>query len=298
MLEYALMAYYLLTSAYILYAIQNRSSQHIILAVVAALLPFLGLLLALIAACAMSRQPHSDTERFVEAMGANESYRNTLVNIDVAKELNVIPLEEALVVNDHRTRRRIVLDALKDDSIAMIPLLNKATRNDDTETSHYAVAAIMELKRIMLAELQKISVAYENNPSDVRTLEETAAVLKHYLNSDLMDRRMERTYRRLQADVLGGLIEMDACSEEQFEDKVECELILERFDKARDSSIAFLEKFPESEAAYYVQLKLWYRLRSAARFTTTLEALKQSPIQVSQRTLQLIRYWNKGAHHV
>lgn len=298
MLEYALAAYYLIVLVYTFYAVQARCGQRIALAAAAALLPFAGLLLALIAAWARSRQPDAGSERFEEAVGVNDAYQNTLFNIDITKEMNVIPLEEALVVNDHRTRRRIVLDALKDDSIDMVPLLNKATQNDDTETSHYAVAAILELKRNMLSELQKISVAYENSPADTGTLKDASAVLKHYLGSGLMDRRMERTYRRMQADVLGSLIEIDACSEQQFEDKVECELILERFDKARASSAAFLEKFPESEAAYYMQLKLWYRIRSAARFTATLEALKRSPIKVSQRTLQLIRYWNMGAHHV
>jgi hypothetical protein len=95
-------------------------------------------------------------------------------------------------------------------------------------------------------------------------------------------------------DVLDCLIEMETAGEDHFAAKIDSEMKLARYDRARDACELFLKRYPDSEDAYYLQLKLWYATRSSAQFVATMEALKKSKIKVSHRTLNLIRYWNAG----
>ncbi|MNI12413.1 hypothetical protein D3C73_655930 [compost metagenome] len=300
MLNAALIVYYLIAMGLIAYAYWARHQSYMFLSLmfVMVLIPFAGIFIVWIAVAPYKQHLDNQITSFTEITELSGFTNEGLMSVNVNKESNVIPLEDALTVNDHRTRRRAVLDVLKEESVDMIPLLTKAVQNEDTETSHYAVAAIMELKRVMMSELQKQSVLYELHPHDPDQLSAISAVLKYYLGAGLMDQRLERRYRNLHGEVLDSLVSIETCEEVHYVDKVECEMMLGRYDKAREASERFLEKYPSSESAYYVQLKLWYRIRSGLRFNQTMELLKQSPIKISQRTLELIRYWQMGEQHV
>jgi hypothetical protein len=288
-----LIGYYTAVVLFYIYVRVRGKGIHAALIGLLACIPVAGLALAVAAFAAAHWRVNLREERFADVLGVISG--GELLNpVDVAKEANTIPIEDALGMNDHHVRRRVVLDALKMDALDLAPLLAKAAQNEDTETSHYAVAAIMEMKRKMLAQLQKHVVAFEKRPDDRDTAAKTASILSYYLDSGLMDMRMERTYRRLMIDVLDCLIEMETAGEDHFAAKIDSEMKLARYDRARDACELFLKRYPDSEDAYYLQLKLWYATRSSAQFVATMEALKKSKIKVSHRTLNLIRYWNAG----
>jgi len=51
--------------------------------------------------------------------------------IEREKELNIIPIEEALVISDFTTRRKVMLDVLKKDAMQYIDVIKMAVLNDD-----------------------------------------------------------------------------------------------------------------------------------------------------------------------
>lgn len=293
MLNGAIAAYYVLTAVYLVIMFRRREPMRGGRAALACLLPFAGLPLVLVASRAGAKSASANPDRFADVVGLKADSGGVLVKVDLEKETSIVPIEEALVLNDHTTRRRIVMDALKEETLDLVSYLAKAARNDDSETAHYAVTAIVEMKRGMMAELQRWSVERERSPDDPTVLAGYANALKRYIGSGLMDAEMERTYRLQQADVLERLIRREDCGEEAFADKVECELLLRRYDRAEAACERFLQAYPQSEMAYYTALKLYYSLRAVMKFHETLNRLKESSITVSYPTLQIIRYWSR-----
>ncbi|WP_134686530.1 hypothetical protein [Brevibacillus migulae] len=296
MLEWMFVLYYLVVAVYSGILYRERGWAGSSLALTAVLIPFAGIILATTAdkAAAKTLSKPMNPRRFEEILDISEQ-AEMINRVELQKELSVIPIEEALAIGDLTTRRRVILDALKEESLDLVSFLAKASRNEDSETSHYAVSAILEMKRGMLAELQRFSVVMERKGHDADFLSSYAAALKKYLGTGLMDSETERTYRYLQSEVLERLSKDTDPGEDVYAEWISCELNLGRYDRAEQASMLFLEKHPRSEMAYYMALKLYFTLRAGNRFQEVLELLKKSRVQVSHPTLQLIRYWGKGA---
>ena len=60
---------------------------------------------------------------------------------------SVVPLEEAILINDRHTRREVVLDTFRHDSFAYLDVLLRARDNEDTDTTHYATIRITKIHR-------------------------------------------------------------------------------------------------------------------------------------------------------
>lgn len=115
--------------------------------------------------------------------------------VEVEKELDVIPVEEALVMNEHADRRKVMIDLLKLDAMQHIDLLQKAVSNEDSETSHYAVSAIVEVKRNLTLAMQRLSVQYEADKSNLDVLRAYAEVVDGYARSGFLDGQTLKNYK-------------------------------------------------------------------------------------------------------
>ncbi|CAM4060086.1 hypothetical protein L1N85_10000 [Paenibacillus alkaliterrae] len=214
-----------------------------------------------------------------------------------AKEMNVIPLEEALLVNDLTTRRRIMIDLLKQDSLEHLEVLRLAVSNEDTETSHYAVSAIMEIKRKLTLTLQDLAVKFEENKQDAYMLASYAEVLNSYMRSGFLDERTMLKHKHTYAMVLGKLIEASPDSAEAYSGKLETELDLEEFAAAEQTAKRYLERFPRSEDAYLGLMKVYFTVRSIDQLNQTLAQMKRSSIRLSSKAITTVRFWSEGGQH-
>ncbi|RAP73981.1 hypothetical protein [Paenibacillus montanisoli] len=292
-----LIGYYILSAVYVMFSVRRglRDFRYTLLLV--ACVPIFGLLLSLVQDAAARTKPNENDNRFTELMDVSEDQERIFQHVNVDKEVNLLPLEEALVVNDNVTRRRLLLDMLKEDmDERMIPLLERAVNNEDTETSHYAVTAIMEIKRKLLLTIQKWSVKYEDQKKNPQVLLEYAGAIKNYLSSGYMDKRTQMTYRLTYVSLLRELLQTEAASVMLYRELIENEKALERYDEALLSCEQFRKQYPMSEESYLAALDLYFTLKMKEPFYTTLNELKASKIRVSNRGLTIIRCWSvKGA---
>lgn len=214
------------------------------------------------------------------------------VQSDTEKELNTIPLEEALLINDFSTRRRTMIDIMRTNTLEQIEILQKAVSNEDTETSHYAVSAIMEIKRKLTLSIQELSVKYENNKEDPELLRLYTNVLKSYMKSGFIDERTLLKYKYIVLDVLAHLIICKPDDITAYVQKIEVELELGEYNHAEVTAKKFLDKFPLYEEAYLLLLKVYYTRQSFDKFRDTLDKLKKSTIKVSNKGSNIIRFWS------
>ncbi|WP_310832545.1 hypothetical protein [Paenibacillus pedocola] len=214
---------------------------------------------------------------------------------DIDKEVNVVPLEEALLVGDLSNRRRTMIDLLNQDATDYLEVLRLAVANEDTETSHYAVSALVEIKRKLNRSIQRLSVRYESSRDDAGFLNGYAEVLRNYIRSGFLDTGTLERLKYDLAEVLQYLIEADPGAFSIYEEKAGIELELGNFAAAERVALQFEERFPDREEPYLLLMKLYHTSRSPVLFQDALLRLKQSSARLSSDGLKFVRYWSEGA---
>ncbi|MCZ8518248.1 MULTISPECIES: hypothetical protein [Paenibacillus] len=298
MFEWGLLLYLLMCTLVLAIRHRHDRNEFLIRLALAVGLPIAGFLLPLF--WPAGRQLRAREEQSAEFMATldrihSEAPSPTVIyKPEAVKEINVIPLEEALLVNDTTTRRRIVIDLLKQDSLEYLEVLRMAVGNEDTETSHYAVSAIMEIKRKLTLSLQKLSVQYERNKGDAHLLRSYADVLRNYMRSGLLDERTLLKYKHTYTRVLGELLELSSDAYEAYGEKVNTDLELRQYETAEHTARLFITSFPRDEEAYLALIKVYFTMRSMDQLKSALEELKRSPVRLTSRALGVVRFWAEG----
>ncbi|WP_277586476.1 hypothetical protein [Psychrobacillus antarcticus] len=218
----------------------------------------------------------------------------TFTKVNKEKELNIIPIEDALLVNDYMTRRRVMIDVLKEDTMQYIEVIKSAVLNEDTETSHYAVSAIMEAKRKLSISLQEISVKFDQHKENNQVAKTYAEVLKKYIKSGFLDNQTLRRYKYTYIQTLHQIIINGAEDMEVFEEKFKTEMEMKEYIQAEQTCQQYLSKYPDEENAYLNLMDLYYTTRSITNMLKVLEDLKKSSIRLSNQALSIVRYWSGG----
>jgi hypothetical protein len=213
--------------------------------------------------------------------------------MDFQKEINVIPLEEALLLNSGTVKRKLIVDTLKEDIDRYIVFLNKALDDQDTETSHYAAATVMEIKRRLVVALQGLAVRYENNREDIETSKAYADILKRYLQSGFLDNKSYLKYKYIYSNVLKNILEIYTLEEQYFIDKINCDMDFNDHASANEYCHMFHKCFTDSETPYIMHMKLFYKLNDYNKFNKVLASLKKSDIKFSNSALNVVRFWSE-----
>lgn len=225
-----------------------------------------------------------DTEK-AKASGAKRGF-------DVERALNLVPMEEALLLNDNIIKRKLLLDILKDDMVKYPGLLRMALDSDDTETSHYAAAGIVEVKRKLLQSVQELSRRYESQ-KDMDSLVMYAYAMKNYLGCGLLDESSGRKAMEKYQELLKGLLEFYSGEEVFYIDRINYEIDTGEFEAASLYCESFMKAFKQAEMPYFMYLKLFYNLGDRKSFRGVLETLKDSSISLSCNTWNTIKFWTE-----
>lgn len=120
----------------------------------------------------------------------DQEQRNILVD-DRTDYANTVPLEEALIVDNPRQRRNLMLSILNENPGQYANLLSQARLNEDVEVVHYAATAMAQISAKEDIALQQRMEEYERNRDSDEALDRYREALEHYLKSS-----MEQGYAR------------------------------------------------------------------------------------------------------
>lgn len=289
---------YVLLSFLLIVVLYRKSWQDRLLkAVSIAALPGIGWLLPIFWSKRLIGEGKEDFEEFITRQAEEHQVKRIGIyqHIERQQELDVIPIEDALLVSEHKTRRRVLIDMLKQDAVNYLEILQSAISNEDKETSYYAVSAIMEAKRKLQLALQDFSVKFEKDPTDLLVVKTYAEVLHDYMRSGFLDERTLLKYRYIYRAVLKQWLLLEPHHEWAYQESVDLELALGSYVDAERIAHAYMEAVPDSEKAYVTMMKVHYETRSIQRLHETLERLKNSPIKLSNEALTMVRFWSEGA---
>ncbi len=289
---------YLLISFTALLLIYRKSWQEwLIRLIVVAVLPVAGWLFPLFWPKRITAGSKEAFDDYVRRQQEEHEVRRIGVykQVERQQELNIIPIEEALLVSEHQTRRKVMIDVLKQDSLNYLEILRRAVSNEDTETSHYAVSAIMETKRKLLLSLQELSVKFENQPDDLQVVGAYAEVLRAYMRSGFLDQRTLLKNQYTYLAVLKQYIMLSDQSEWAYQEKINLEIDLQALGDAEQSAQSYLAQYPDSEEAYLSLIKVYYTMQSHSKLQETLERLRGTSLRLSNHALTVVRFWSEGA---
>lgn len=255
------------------------------------LCPFFGLLLFF----SIVRDQNAKTSKLPHWLLREEelSDDNKLIHLDSEKEMNIVPFEDALVLNNSKVKRKMLLDMLKNDSIQKVDFLKYALQNEDSETSHYAATAIMNVKQKLMNSLQALEAEIEKDPNNLEVLVSYSDVVNQYSQLEFLDQRMREKYKYIYSGILEKIIELNPQSKTAFEEKIQCDLYLKEYEKTNYYCNLFIKYFPESEEAYFLSMNMYYDRRDFQKFNETLKSLRDSNVKLSPAGIQRLRFWLK-----
>lgn len=227
-----------------------------------------------------------------------EDYRwddpRRLQPLDPAREKNRVPMEEALTLSDREVRRTMVMDLLNaEDPLAYLEVLRKALENEDTETSHYASVAIMELRRKVQQQLAAAQVRWRRNPRDPDAVVGWEQLLYRTIRCGLYDDGANRRYIAQYRALSQRLLRQNKPRSRFLHNRVRLEMEWGNYAAACQVCERYLQLYPHSEQAVRDRLELFIRMRDGAGLQTFLGSLPRRPVLLTTKTLDLIRAFRK-----
>lgn len=286
-----LMMYFLIVCIYLIIQYRKDQKNFIVKMLIAIFCPFIGLIILY-----FMFHNVKNNEQFIPdgLIKKGEEKTEILRKVDVEKETSIVPMKDALLLNDRQTKRKMLLDILKNDTFHHIGILQSALENDDNETSHYAATAIQDIKGKLQNSIRQLEYQIEKQPNDVDVLISFAQVIKQYLNTGYLDDRTKKQYAYRYSQILEKVIEIVPQEKEYYIEKINCDLQLGELKTAEKYSQLFLEFCADEEEAYFMSMKLYYSLKNQMKFKEVLQMLRDSSVRLSPQGLNKIRFWLHG----
>ena len=242
--------------------------------VVSLFIPFAGLILALSLFLNPRHKEYDDEDI--------EEYDDLILTSRFVNDEEVfIPIEEVLIVNDYKTRRRSLMDVFKYNSMDYTSTLRKAVSNDDSETVHYASTIITDLQKQVSGQvlysrnrLEAAEARGEAIPDDYLLY---AEALKEYGRYGLFDESSALENKKIYDSVLQKLIFMDYDDMNIYEEHVRN---LIDFGDYRDAMKVINEleiRYPENSDTIYYMLQCLHGSNNEIAFNEYLDDLYKSP---------------------
>ena len=223
-------------------------------------------------------------------------HRSILMEEDPARDL-MVPLQEALLMNDASTRRELMMDILYDDVGEYVEVLKKARMNDDTEVVHYATTAMVELQKDYETKLQKQKEAFALE-EDAGLLDEYIQTLEKYVESGLLEGNMLKN-RRLE---LCGLLErkLTQRKEEGHEElplyckKFEQDCALGEYEDALRMADAAIRLCPQQEEGYLMKIRHGVMTKNPEQIGTVIGLLENNKVYLSPAARRTVDFWKEN----
>lgn len=256
------------------------------------LVPLWGPLLVvlLIARSAVSGADLKDAA--LESLRINDELRRSILVHDREADAGVIPLEEALIVNDPADRRRLMLSMLTEEPDAYLAQLQAAKLNDDVEVAHYAATAVAQISKESDLKLQQLERAFKTDPSS-HNLDAYCDFLGAYLDSGLAEGRVAQIQRQQYARLLARCCER----EDGPAPRIRYATALADagvIDKAEDVASQLVIDAPDEQDVWMLSLRLAVMRRDGDEVHRVIEAIDKQHVYLSAANREELAFWRNG----
>ncbi|WP_026506774.1 hypothetical protein [Butyrivibrio sp. MC2013] len=227
----------------------------------------------------------------LEAMSSPDADQNRIPMPEAEGSL-VVPLEDALIMDDASTRRSVIMDVLMSDTGKYTHILNQARMNEDAEVVHYATTAMAELSKEYELGLQEYSIRYAEAPDDIELIGEYIAYLGRFLESGTGQGQALEIQRNIYHQLLARKIDL-APAYEDYMALVGSYLGAGEY-SAADQVLGRMEKaYGMDEEIWILRFRYYYQTRSVRSINEMIDKALSSGEFISSRMREIIDFWHR-----
>lgn len=230
-------------------------------------------------------------ESALESLRFNDDLHRSMSVPSGEDDAGVVPLEEALIVNDPAYRRRLMLSMLTEEPDAYLAQLQAAKLNDDVEVAHYAATAAQISKESDL-KLQQLERAFKTDPS-TQKLNEYCDFLGEYLGSGLAEGRVAQIQRQQYALLLARRCER----EDTLELRIRYATALAdvgQIDEAQAVIDQLVLDVPEEQEVWMLCLRLAVMRCDGDEVHRVIDAIDKQHVYLSADNREKLAFWRDG----
>lgn len=252
-------------------------------------LPIWGLLIVLVLHFQIWFEADDSIDVGVEKLKIESELYKSLT-IEEKNGQNIIPIEEALLINSPRERRELIMDVLNDNPKEYVEFLQKAGNNEDTEVVHYAVTAMVEISKENDYLLQEFERQYVIEPDNPVLLEKYCDFLWSCLVQNLMQGQVEMLNRELFSTLLQKKIAIG----EKITDYVrliENELKRKNYTLADEYLRQMNTAYPKREEYYLLRVQYLAALGRGEDIRKLLTEIAENQVFLSSKSKEVLAFW-------
>lgn len=228
----------------------------------------------------------------LESLRLNDEIRRGM-QVQVREgDAGVVPLEEALIVNDSSDRRRLMLSMLTEDPDAYLAQLQSAKLNDDVEVAHYAATAVAQISKESDLKLQQLERAFKTDPS-TQNLDAYCGYLGEYLASGLAEGRVAQIQRQQYARLLARRCEREDGAALRIRYATALADAGE-LDEAEAVITQLVAEVPDDQEAWMLCLRLAVMRRDGEAVQQVIDAIDNQHVYLSAENREKLAFWRDG----
>lgn len=209
---------------------------------------------------------------------------------DVEKELNIIPMNDAILVGSNQEKRTLILEQLKKGIGQNYRSVLQAGADSDSESAHYVATARMEVYKDLKEEVNQAIHTYGKSPEE-STAQIAIQALGEFVDSDLL------TWSEKKNNMEEYLLLWEKWHQSLGNEEKEVERrlrYLSELEKYEEMEVVWNSMKPErkTEKTFLLMLEMFYNKKEKQSFFAILQELKQSELVLTAEGLNIIRYWN------
>lgn len=228
----------------------------------------------------------------LESLRLNDEIRRGM-QVQVREgDAGVVPLEEALIVNDPSDRRRLMLSMLTDDPDAYLAQLQAAKLNDDVEVAHHAATAVAQISKESDLKLQQLERAFKTDPS-TENLDAYCDYLGEYLASGLAEGRVAQIQRQQYARLLARRCEREDGAALRIRYATALADAGE-LDEAEAVATQLVADTPDEQEVWMLCLRLAVMRRDGEAVQQVIDAIDNQHVYLSAENREKLAFWRDG----
>lgn len=210
---------------------------------------------------------------------------------------DIVPLEEAILINDVKVRRRLMLETLYTDPLKYLDILNIAKYNDDVETSHYATTTIAKAQKDFQLSIQKLAVAAENDPENVSVLDEYIDAIEKYIESGLLEEHLLRNLRIVYSKALDAKLDRPGADLETYIKKARNCSNLGEYNLAFEIGNLMISNWPDDENSWIESVRMCIESKDGSRLREITSKMSGQKIDWTKSGRESVKAWLKEVSH-
>jgi hypothetical protein len=260
--------------------------------VIIACIPVWGLVSALIVSFLVRTNRVGRNSKDLEVMHNNIEAGETII-VEAPESANVVPLQDALLMDDSATKRSVMLDVLMSDARDYLPVLNEARMNDDVEVVHYATTAMVELSKEYELRLQEYSTEYALDPEKEGLLDKYISFLEQYVSSNMIQGQILEIQKNTLQQLLMEKVNRDP-SPEAFEKLILALLSSGQLSIADEAINRMEEMFPDDDRTFKLRFRHSYMTGAGTRIREMVKKVGEGDRYYSKEIRDMVSLWDDG----